>query len=175
MKINALPKYDASDNSTGCCPRFNPDGWDGRELHFKDKLFVKAVTKSVNHVPVDMGQVFQRTFEAIEKAGAHDPDEFVVLSRDVSDVEGEHFFSVSKPVSGQEVVKWSGDYRTKLFEGPYENAPEWQRQFQAELASQDTKSKKMYYFYTTCPKCAEAYGKNYVVGVAELSNQNNED
>lgn len=101
-----------------CCPRFNPDGCDGRELHFKDKLFVKAVTKSVDHVPVDMGPGFQKTLEAIEKAGAHNPDEFVVLSRDMSDVNGEQFFSVSKPVSGQQVVKSSGDYRTKVFEGP---------------------------------------------------------
>ena len=26
---------------------------------------------------------------------------------------------------------------------------------------------KIWFFYTTCPKCAKAYGKNYVVGVAE--------
>ncbi len=175
MKINGLPKYDASDNSTGCCPRFNPDGWDGRDLRFNEKLFVKAVTRSINHVPVDMGPVFQTTFEAIEKAGAHDPDEFMVLSRDVSDVEAQHFFSLSKPVPDQELVKWSGDYRTKLFEGPYENAPEWEGRFRAELADQHLKPGKIYYFYTTCPKCAEAYGKNYVVGVAELSNQNKED
>lgn len=25
--------------------------------------------------------------------------------------------------------------------------------------------KKAYFFYTTCPKCAKIYGKNYVVGV----------
>ena len=27
---------------------------------------------------------------------------------------------------------------------------------------------KVWFFYTTCPKCAKAYGKNFVVGVAEL-------
>jgi hypothetical protein len=26
----------------------------------------------------------------------------------------------------------------------------------------------VYFFYTTCPKCAEVYGKNYVVGVVEI-------
>ena len=25
----------------------------------------------------------------------------------------------------------------------------------------------IWFFYTTCPKCAKAYGQNYVVGVAE--------
>ena len=29
--------------------------------------------------------------------------------------------------------------------------------------------KNIYFFYTTCPKCAKAYGKNYVVGVAQLA------
>ena len=28
--------------------------------------------------------------------------------------------------------------------------------------------KKIYFFYTTCPKCAKAYGKNYMVGIAEV-------
>jgi hypothetical protein len=27
---------------------------------------------------------------------------------------------------------------------------------------------KLYFFYTTCPKCAKVYGKNYVVGVAQV-------
>ena len=47
MDINALPKYDMSDNPTNCCPRFNTDGWDEQELHFKDKLFVKTKTRSI--------------------------------------------------------------------------------------------------------------------------------
>ena len=28
--------------------------------------------------------------------------------------------------------------------------------------------KKMYFFYTTCPKCAKVYGKNYVVLFAKV-------
>ena len=26
----------------------------------------------------------------------------------------------------------------------------------------------VWFFYTTCPKCAKAYGQNYVVGVAQI-------
>ena len=171
MQTNVLPKYDASDNPTGCCPRFKPEGWDGCELHFVGKLFVRAGTKSINHVPVDMGPVFERTFKAIEDAGAYDPHDFIVLSRDVSDKEGEHYFAVSKPVPGEETVSWSGDYLTKVFEGPYEEAPEWETQFLAELEGRGLAADKLYYFYTTCPKCAATYGKNYVVAVAELAEE----
>lgn len=28
--------------------------------------------------------------------------------------------------------------------------------------------KKTYFFYTTCPKCAKFYGKNYVIAVSEI-------
>ncbi|MHC1707784.1 MAG: hydrolase [Bacteroidales bacterium] len=28
--------------------------------------------------------------------------------------------------------------------------------------------KKTYFYYTTCPKCAKAYGKNYVVSLVEV-------
>ena len=28
MPTNETPHYDASVNTTGCCPRFNPGGWD---------------------------------------------------------------------------------------------------------------------------------------------------
>jgi hypothetical protein len=27
---------------------------------------------------------------------------------------------------------------------------------------------KLYFFYTTCPKCAKKYGKNYVVLLAQV-------
>ena len=132
MQTNALPAYDASDNPTGCCPRFNPEGWDKRRLHFEDKLFVRAKTRSVNHVPLDMAPVFEKTFSDIEKAGAYDEKNFIILSRDTSPSDAEHFFAVSKEVPDQEIVHWSGDYVTKVFEGPYRDAPRWEEEVKAE-------------------------------------------
>lgn len=168
MQTNALPRYDQSDNPTGCCPRFKPEDWDGQELHFEDKLFLRATTRSENHVPIDMAEVLRRVFAAMEQSGAYDEDDVVILSRDVSASEGEHFVSVSKPVPGEEAVRWSGDYVTKVFEGPYQDAWKWERSFGATLAEQGREAERIYFFYTTCPKCAEVYGKNYVVAVAKL-------
>ena len=31
------------------------------------------------------------------------------------------------------------------------------------VAEKKREIKKLYFFYTTCPKCAKKYGKNYVV------------
>ena len=171
MQTNALPHYDGSDNPTGCCPRFNPEGWDGRSLHFEDKLFVRATSKSENYVPTDMAPVFERTFGNIEKAGAYDENDIIILSRDVSPSEGEHFFAVSKDVPDEEMVRWSGNFVTKLFEGPYQDAPKWEQQIKADLTSQGCEAGTVYFFYTTCPKCLEVYGKNYVVAVAALAGE----
>jgi hypothetical protein len=169
MQENRTPVYDESDNSTGCCPRFKPDGWNAQDLHFKEKLFVKACTKSVLHVPIDMGTVFSRTFKAIEDAHAQTADQFLVLSRELSPWSAEHYFAVVQPVPGMQMERLSGNYRTKVFEGPYKEAADWAQQLQAELAAGGQRAEKIYFFYTTCPKCAKAYGRNYVVGVAQLA------
>lgn len=59
MEVNALPPYDLKDIPTGCCPRFHPEGWDGQELHFRNKPFVRATTRSAFHIPLNMAAVFE--------------------------------------------------------------------------------------------------------------------
>jgi hypothetical protein len=167
MPTNALPAYDTSDNPTGCCPRFKPEGWDDQELHFEDKSFVKATTKSLFHIPVNMGSVFTKTFKAIENAHAQNENEFIVLSRDLSPWSAEHYFSVDRPVPDAQMVRLSGDYRTQVFEGPFKDAPKWQASMEEKLGEHGERAEETYFFYTTCPKCAKVYGKNYVVGVAK--------
>jgi hypothetical protein len=169
MDLNALPEYDSSDNPTNCCPRFNPTGWDEQTLHFKDKLFVKARTRSIFHIPLNMGTVFPQTFKAIEKANAQDMHQCIVLSHDPSAWRGEHYFSVTTEVPGQAMVQMTGDYLTHVFEGPYRNAPTWEKEMQRFVGIKGEHVKKTYFFYTTCPKCAKYYGKNYVVAVAEIA------
>jgi hypothetical protein len=168
MQINALPRYDQSVNTTGCCPRFNPEGWEGAELHFRDKPFLRADTISALHIPLNMGRVFSRVLGHIDDAGASDPDQVIVLSRDLSAFKGEHLFAVTKDVPGEEMTRLSGDYVTKVFEGPYREAKNWFDELKALSASRGKADGTVWFFYTTCPKCAKAYGKNYVVGLAEV-------
>jgi hypothetical protein len=168
MEINALPKYDMSDNPTNCCPRFNAEGWDERELHFRNKLFVKAKTRAIFHIPINMASVYPKVFDDIKKAGAYSDQDFIVLSYDPSAWSGEHYFSVTKTVPDHEMVEMSGDFLTKVFEGPYKNVPLWEKEMTAFVQAKGKQLKKIYFFYTTCPKCARYYGKNYLVAVAEL-------
>lgn len=168
MLTNETPRYDDSVNTTGCCPRFNPVGWDGQELHFKGKQFVKAKTHSIMHIPMNMGSVFARVNKHIEDARASAPDQFIVLSRDISPWSSEHLFAVSKPVRDEEMTTLSGDYLTKVFEGPYSRARQWHEDMQQIARDRKSETRDVYFFYTTCPKCAKAYGKNYVVGIAAI-------
>ena len=168
METNVLPKMDMSDKATGCCPKFNPEGWDGRRLHFKDKPFVRATTRGLLHVPINMGTVFTRVQENIGDAGAEDPDGYLVLSRDLSSTGAEHYFAVPRDVLGEEMVTFSGELMTRVFEGPYRHAKDWTHEMEIAAEAAGHQAKRIFMFYTTCPKCARAYGKNYVVGVAEI-------
>ena len=167
MEINALPDYDMSDNPTNCCPRFKPEGWDKQVLHFKDKLFIKAETRSIFHIPLNIGSVFTQTLKAIDSAEAQETNQFIVLSHDLSAWRSEHYFSVSRDVPGQDLVQLNGEYLTRVFEGPYRKIPVWEKEMEDFVVNKGVRLKKIYYFYTTCPKCAKFYGKNYVVAVAE--------
>lgn len=168
MQTNQLPHYDDSVNTTGCCPRFNPEGWDDQELHFDNKKFVRAVTRCAMHMPLDMGSVFTRVQQHVQDADAYSPDDFIVLSQDLSPWKAEHLFSIRHDVEDEEITTLSGEYLTKVFEGPYRQAREWFGEMQNLARSRGAEPKNVYFFYTTCPKCAKTYGKNYVVGVVQV-------
>ncbi len=166
MQTNEIPKYDICSNQTGCCPRFDPDAWDEQELHFENKPFVKASTVSFLHIPLNMGaRVHTHTrCDRGSPCGAG----FCVLSRERSAWRAEHLFAVAADVPDAEMVHLSGDFLTKVFEGPYRDAPKWCRAMSEYVARKGKALDTLYFFYTTCPRCAKHYGKNYVTGVAKV-------
>jgi hypothetical protein len=157
--------YDNSE--TGCCPRFNPQPWDEREITFQDKLFVKDHVRSFFHIPLNFGKVMVRNMEKIQAADAVAPEP-VVLSDEKSLWGADIYIAVSKDVPGAKMAKISGTFLTKVFEGPYKDVGKWIEQMKSWLESKAKEMKKMYFFYTTCPKCAKYYGKNYVVILAQI-------
>lgn len=168
MHINEIPRFDTTDNETNCCPRFRPEPWDDQELHFVNKPFVRASTISLFHIPLNMGSTFAHTWEAIRKAHAENGG-FLVLSHDDSAWHAEHLFAVTKEVPGAEMVRLTGDFLTKVFEGPFSDARNWHTEMEAFVRARGKHSETTYFFYTTCPRCAKHYGKNYVVAVAKVS------
>ena len=168
MAATTLPKFNMENSETGCCPQFDPTGWDGEEFEFRDRPFVRTTTVNFMHIPLNMGGMIKKTFEKIQDAEASPTDEYLMLSTDPSPWRGEHYFAVTKDVPNAEMVTLSGNYLTKVFEGPYRDAGKWAKETQEFVSSTGKQLKKLYFFYTTCPKCAKHYGKNYVVAFAEV-------
>ena len=152
---------------TGCCERFDPKPWENKEITWADKLFVKDNVMAVFHIPLNIAQVITRMWAKIEAAGAA-PKDFMSLAYDPSPWKSEWYMAVSKEVPGMENIKLSGTFLTKVFESPFKDAKKWVEQMQEYVASKGKELKKLYFYYTTCPKCAKYYGKNYVVGFAKV-------
>jgi hypothetical protein len=154
-------------SETGCCPRFDPVPWDAKEISLKDKLFLKDHVRSILHIPLNFDKVMMKDMELIKEAGALSPEP-LLLSDENSLWGSDVYIAVSKEIPGAQMEKISGTFLTKVFEGPYKNAGKWAKEMKEYVSSKGKDLKKMYFFYTTCPKCAEFYGKNYTVVLAQV-------
>jgi len=152
-----------------CCPQFDPIPWENKEIVWDNKMFVKDNTVCFMHVPLNINSMMKRIWGKVEKAGAGpDMKEWVMLSDESSLWKGIHYLAVSKEVPDAENVKISGTFLTKVFEGPYKDAGKWYKKMQELGIEKGVEIKKIYFYYTTCPKCAKKWGKNYVVGFLKV-------
>jgi hypothetical protein len=108
-----------------------------------------------------------RNMKQIEAAGAK-ADETVVLSDENSLWGADVYIHVSKEVPNADNVTISGTFLSKVFEGPYQHVHKWIEETKTFVSSRGRDLKKLYCYYTTCPKCAKKYGKNYVVILAQV-------
>jgi len=151
-----------NESETGCCTKFDPTPWDEKEHIFKDKLFVKDHVKSFMHVPINFSKVITRCMEKISDAKAFPQSPFMI-SDEKSFWGSDLYIEVSKDVPFAEMASISGTFLSKAFEGPYTDTRKWIKKMKKFVESKGRPISKMYFFYTTCPKCAKHYGKNYVV------------
>jgi len=150
-----------------CCPRFDPEPWDGKEITWEDKRFVKDRVRSFLHVPLNFPSVMKRCMARIEAAAAR-PDDMIVLADENSLWGADVYVSVTGDVPDAQMAGISGTFLTKVFEGPFKDIRTWIRQMGEHVTSQGKQLRKLYFYYTTCPKCAKKYGKNYVVLLAQV-------
>jgi len=154
--------------STGCCEPFDPIPWHDKEIIWKDKLFVKDHVSSLFHIPLNMGRKVIKNMELIEKANARAPYQ-LMLTDEKSSWGADIYIDVSGKVPGAQMATLSGTFLTRVFEGPYQNAGKWAEEIKEYVKSKGKALKKLYFSYTTCPRCAKAYGKNYVVLFAQIN------
>jgi hypothetical protein len=119
-------------------------------------------------MPVNFGSVIVRLMKKIDSANAKCID-WMGLSDHTSKWNMNIYVAVDKEIPGAKNVTLSGNFLTKVYEGPFKDTGKWCKDFEAYAKSKKLKITKWYMWYTTCPKCAKKYGKNYVVIVGKVS------
>jgi hypothetical protein len=155
------------DSETGCCPRFDPLPWDEKEVSFEGKLFLKDKVKTFLHIPINFGAVMVKDMELIKNSEALAPKP-LMLYDSKSLFGADIYIEISKEIPGKETTKIPGKFLSKVFEGNFKDSGKWIKEMQAFVKSKGKNPEKMYFFYTTCPKCAKHYGKNYIVIFAKI-------
>jgi len=151
-----------------CCPKFNPALWDGKTFEWDRKKFIKDKVFTLFYMPMNFGGVMKRVYEKTEKAGAAVQDG-LWLSEHTSKWNMDLYVAVDKEVADAENTTLSGKFLSKVYEGSYNNINKWCAEYDADAKSKNLKVVKQYWWYTTCPKCAKQYGKNYVVLVGKIN------
>jgi hypothetical protein len=145
-----------------CCPLFEPGPWDEETIIWKNKMFIKDRVRCFLHIPINIASVLKRGMEKIAAADVESSD-MIILSDDNSLWGADIYISVDANVPNAEMATLTGAYLSKVFEGPYNNMRQWMNEMDSYVKAQGKTQKSMLSYYTTCPKCAKKYGKNYVV------------
>lgn len=152
---------------TGCCPPFDPAPYQDAEWNWDAKPFVTDHVTSFLHIPLDMGRMVRRNMALIEAAGA-EAIPHLMLSDERSPWGSEVYIDVKGPVPGARMATLSGCFRSRVYDGPFKDAPQWEADLRKRLAAAGERPGQVYFAYTTCPACARAYGHNYVVLFARV-------
>jgi len=152
-------------NPDVCCPPFDPGPWDEKTLQWKDKRFIRDRVVTAFFVPLNFGRVMRRLDARVRAAGGTMPDN-LCLSDHASKWRMDVYLAVDREIPGADNVTLSGTFFSKVYEGPYRDTGKWCKDFEAIVKSKDLTIQKWYMWYTTCPKCAKKWGKNYVVLIA---------
>jgi hypothetical protein len=165
MKL-AETTYDNAE--TGCCARLDVAHWDGQQLQWTDKPFLKDHVRALFHVPVNMASVMVRDQQAIEAAAAW-PADPLWLSDEISPWGSDLYVAVDHPVPGTETARLTGTFLTKVFEGPYRDVGKWITTMDADVAAKGFAVTRHLFYYATCPTCAKHFGTNQVVLFAQIA------
>jgi hypothetical protein len=149
-----------------CCPPFDPEPWDDKTIEWKDKIFVKAKVFTIFFMPVNFGKVITKLMKRATDAGVN--VENICLSDHTSKWNMDILVAVDKDVPSMKNVRISGSFYCKVYEGNFKETGKWCQDYDERVKSMGKKVGKMYMWYTTCPKCAKKYGKNYTVILSDL-------
>lgn len=150
-----------------CCPKFDPKPWDDQVIEWDNKKFIRDKVCTLFYMPMNFGQVMKRLMKKTSDAGVAMPD-WLCLSDHTSMWNMDVYLEVDKEVPGAENTTMTGKFFSKVYEGPFKDSGKWCKDFESLAKSKGLTTKKLFLWYTTCPKCAKKYGMNYVVIMSKI-------
>lgn len=150
-----------------CCPKFDPELWQERWITLDGRRFVKDRVRSFLHIPLNFGAVMARNMAAIRAADA-EAKGMLVLSDENSLWGADVYLEVAKEFPGAGMASIQGTFLAQAYEGPYRDISKWIADIRGRVAAKGKTLRKLLFYYTTCPKCAKQYGRNFVVLFAQV-------
>ncbi len=155
------------DNEEPCCELIDPEKWNKKKVLFKNKLFLKDTIKSMFNVPLNATKVITKNMNLIHSVKAETSPQ-LMLWEHLSAWKSNVYISLSKEVDGTEMTRLNGTFLTRVFEGPYSKAGKFAKEMEMYVKIKGHNLKKLYFWYTVCPKCAKKFNKNYTIMFAEI-------
>ncbi len=159
--MNIINNKNMTENKTTCCPKFNPDSLDGKELDLSEKTFIKEAYNCFFHIPLNIGSVMKKTCALAEKNNML-AENALWLCDEKNPFKAYLYLETKGEIKEAINEKLEGKYFVKIFEGSYQMVPKWIKELKNILDKKGQKAERFLSFYTTCPKCAKIYGHNYV-------------
>ena len=152
---------------TICCPKFDPSVWDNQVFSWSGKSFIKAKVSTFLYIPLNFGAVMTSEMKKLEANGAKLVDD-MCLSEHVSPWRMDLFLATDLDIPSSNIAKLSGSFLFKVFEGPFGDSGKWTKEFTNYAQSKNISLQRQFMWYTTCPKCAQKYGHNYVCFIGQF-------
>lgn len=150
-----------------CCPPFDYQEWQDKTFVWKNKMFIKAKVFTLFYMPINFGSVIKQLDKKIRRVNG-EVNDWLCLSDHTSMFNMDIYLAVDKNIPGANNVTLSGNFYSRVYEGDFKNTKQWCEDFTSKIKEKGKILKKMYMWYTTCPKCAKKYGKNYVAIVGNI-------
>ncbi len=149
-----------------CCKQFNLELWHDKVIKWENKRFIKTTVKTFLYMPIGFGKAMTKLFGLVDKYSIK--SDHICLSNHLSGWKMEILLDVDKSIPEIDNVVLNGTFYSLVYEGEFRETGKWLADFKTQLQTKNYDAKKIFMWYTTCPKCAKKYGKNYVAIIAQI-------
>lgn len=150
-----------------CCPDLNTEYWENKEHNWENKKFITDSMRTLFHMPFPwvIGKKLMKLWSQAQNSCAEleNKEDTLFLFNDPSAFKSNIFLTVKNDVKDARNTTISGNFISKVYDGPYKDVPKFMKQMKSTLKKQGKEVKDFYIHYAYCPKCSKEYGHNYMV------------